>query len=92
MPANDEPAALAPTEFTELTSTEVAPGPGGRVARTSGHVGGALVFVQLWESFGWFGAKDWTTDQAASVMAVAVFLIAAAHNATNWWLTQRTPK
>lgn len=88
-----DPVALAPTEFTELAATEVAPGPGGRTARTAGHAGSALVFVDLWHSFGWFGADTWKAEQSANrwpaITATAMFLIAASHNVSNWWVTRR---
>lgn len=72
-----------------------APGPGARVSRTTGQVGGVLVFVDLWQAFDWFGADSWTAEQAATrwpaITAVAYFLVSVAHNTWNWWNTRNRP-
>lgn len=75
-----------------LVTADPAPGPGARVSRTSGQVGGALVFVELWQAFGWFGADTWTAEQAAqrwpAITGVIYFLISVGHNVWNWWTTR----
>lgn len=72
-----------------LVTPDPAPGPGARVSRTSGQVGGALVLVELWQAFGWFGADTWTAEQAAqrwpAIIGTLYFLISVGHNVWNWW-------
>lgn len=63
--------------------TTPAPGPGSRVTRTAGQLGGALVLIELWIAFGWLGAGDWTDRQTLAVYAVSAFAVAAAQNLLN---------
>lgn len=74
-------------------AADPAPGPGTRVARTGGQVGGVIVIIDLWQAFGWFGADTWTAEQAAArwpaISATLYFAVAVAHNLYNWWRTER---
>lgn len=69
------------------------PGPAQRVARTAGQAGGALVLVQLWQAFGWFGADGWSEADAAlrwpAITAATVWLVSSLHNLVGWWMRQR---
>lgn len=64
------------------------PGPGGRVSRSAGQLGGATVLVELWQAFGWFGASEWTAEEAAqrwpAITATLVFAVVVGHNVANW--------
>lgn len=70
-----------------------APTPAQRVSRTAGQSGGVVLLIELWQSFGWFGADHWTAEQSAqrwpAVTAVAIFIVAVAHNSVNWWRSER---
>jgi len=58
-------------------------------ARTAGQGGAVLVLVQLWQSFGLWGADHWTPDQSAqrwpAVTAGLVLAVATAQNLAGWW-------
>lgn len=77
----------------ELTA-DPAPGPGARFGRGVAQNGGVLVFIDLWQAFGWFGADHWTGDEAAkrwpAIYAAALVVVLAGHNAFNWWTRERT--
>lgn len=66
-------------------TTDTAPGPGARVARSAGQLGATDIALRLVTSFGWFGSSHWTGDQAASVALAAAFAVAGLHNLVNWW-------
>lgn len=83
------------TDITPTLEVRADPTPtaGQRVARTAGQSGGVVVFIELWQAFGWFGADHWTADQAAqrwpAIFAAALLVVAAVHNGVNWWRTDR---
>lgn len=77
----------APT--VEVTANP-APGPGSRVTRTAGQLGGAGVLFELWLAFGWFGADTWTERQVLAVYATLVFAVATLQNLVGWWREERT--
>ena len=81
------------TDVTPMVELQAhgAPGPGARVARTAGQAGGALVMLELWQAFGWFGSDEWSADRWKAVTAAAVFLVALVQNVVNWWRTERLP-
>lgn len=62
------------------TTVPAPPGPGGRVQRSAGQAGGAVLLLDLVFAFGWLGADDWTVEQASAVTAAVVFGLAALHN------------
>jgi hypothetical protein len=70
-----------------------APGPAARVGRTAGQGGGVVIFINLWQAFGWMGADTWTAEQAAqrwpAITAAAIGLVSIAQNAWNWWRSER---
>lgn len=79
-------------EYVELVASELKParpGPGARVTRTAGQVGGATVLIDMWFAFGWLGADRWTPDQAAArwpaITAAVVFAVAVGQNLAGWW-------
>lgn len=80
-------------EALAILQHDPVPGPGSRVSRTAGQLGGATVLVELWQAFGWFGADHWTADQSAqrwpAITAAVVFGISVAHNVTNWLVSLR---
>jgi hypothetical protein len=77
------------SDTSVVVTPDPAPGPGARVSRTSGQVGGALVLVELWQAFGWFGAGGWSAEQSAqrwpAITGTVLFLISVVHNVWNWW-------
>lgn len=103
LPAGTSPAEAPPVEEAELppyreefavpdvhvTLPQRAPGPGARVTRTAGQAGGALVLIELWQSFGWFGAAGWSADEAAqrwpALSAALLFAISVGHNLAGFW-------
>lgn len=62
------------------TTVPPPPGPGGRVQRTAGQVGSAVVLLDLLLAFGWFGSDEWSGEQVSAVTAAVVFVIAGLHN------------
>lgn len=89
-PKQPEPETLT----AELVSTgDAAPGPAGRMQRTLGQGGGALVAVQLAQAFSWGGSDHWTAEQAAqrwpAITAALLLAISMAQNAFNWWRSER---
>lgn len=70
-----------------------APGPAARVGRTAGQGGGVVIFINLWQAFGWVGADTWTAEQAAqrwpAITAAAIAVVSIAQNAWNWWRSER---
>lgn len=57
-----------------------APGPSARIQRTAGQVGAVTIVMDLWLSFGWFGADTWTEQQVLAVSAVGYLLASVLHN------------
>jgi hypothetical protein len=95
-PEPTAPTTLATTDpdaFATLSSATPAPTPGQRISRGVGQAGGGLVFIELWQAFGWFGADSWTQDQAMqrwpAVTATAIVVIGALHNLGNWLAERR---
>jgi hypothetical protein len=82
MPTNDPAIAL-----TDAIG-EPSPGPAARAARGAGQAGGALVLIQLWQAFGWFGAEDWTAEEAGvrwpAVTAALILAVTVLHNLWNY--------
>lgn len=80
-------------EALSILRSDPVPGPGARVSRTAGQLGGATVFIELWQAFGWFGADTWTADQSAqrwpALTASIVFGVSIVHNVVNWWVSRR---
>lgn len=78
---------------TSPTPTTPAPGPGLRVVRTAGQAGGAVVLIELWQAFGWFGAAGWTPDESAArwpaITASLLFVIAVVQNGVAAWQDSR---
>ena len=70
-----------------------SPTAGQRVQRTVGQAGSVLVFIQLWQAFGWSGANGWSAEEAAlrwpALTAAGYVLVAGAQNLVNWWRTER---
>lgn len=86
---------MTDTISAELHSVTATPGPAQRISRTAGQGGGALILVQLWQAFDWFGADTWTAEESAlrwpAITAAVTFLIAALQNGVNWW-RERSPE
>lgn len=63
--------------------------------RSVGQGGTAVIFVQLWQAFGWFGASGWDVEDAnarwPAITASLYVAIAAAQNLIGWWRSTRNP-
>lgn len=70
-----------------------APGPAARFGRTAGQGGGVVIFLNLWQAFGWLGADTWTAEQAAArwpaITAAGIAVVSGAQNLWNWWRAER---
>lgn len=75
------------------TGPDPAPSPAARVTRAAGHGGAGLILVDLWRAFGWFGADNWTAEQAQErwpvLTVTVVFVMAASHNLLNHLRSRR---
>lgn len=76
---------LDETEYVQLVSEPRRPGPGARVTRTAGQVGGAVVVLELAEAFSWFGSGRWSADQWRAVTAAGVFAVSVGQNVAGWF-------
>ena len=85
MPTNTDALAAA---LADAVGAPAGPTPGQRVARGAGQAGGALVLVQLWQAFGWFGADGWTAEEAGvrwpAVTAAVILAVGVIHNVWNY--------
>lgn len=70
-----------------------APGPAARFGRSVGQGGGVVIFINLWQAFGWIGADSWTAEQAAmrwpAITAAGYGLVSGVQNLWNWWRSER---
>lgn len=81
------------TDTAGVTITpSTAPGPGGRVSRMTGQIGGAVVLLDLVREFAWLGSGGWNEGQWLAFSAATYWVIGAAHNLWNWWQARNQPK
>lgn len=79
------------TDTTQLVeiSADAAPSAGARIARSGGQLGAGSILLQLVIAFGWWGANTWSPEQTTAATSAVAFALTVAHNAFNWFRSER---